>query len=82
MKAMREWRSISPTRTSILPLPVSWPPRLETRYDDIRWQDVPVHVGSFQPSGLDGRLYGSNHEEAGGVFERNEIAGAFSLIRQ
>ncbi len=38
--------------------------------------------GSFQASGLDGRFYGPSHEEAGGVFERGGIVGAFSLNRQ
>ena len=38
--------------------------------------------GSFRASGLDGRFYGPNHEEAGGVFERSGITGAFSLARQ
>ena len=50
--------------------------------NDIRWQGVPMQSGSFQASGLDGRFYGPNHEEAGGVFERSGIAGAFSLARQ
>ena len=49
--------------------------------DDIRWQDVPMQDGSFRDDGLDGRFYGPNHEEAGGVFERDGIAGAFSLKR-
>ena len=38
--------------------------------------------GAFQANGLDGRFYGPNHEEAGGVFERDRIIGAFSLTRQ
>ena len=49
---------------------------------DIRWQDVAMRRGAFQASGLDGRFYGPNHEEAGGIFERSGIAGAFSLARQ
>ena len=49
---------------------------------DIRWQGVPMQDGAFQSNGLDGRFYGPGHEEAGGVFERNGIAGAFSLARQ
>ncbi|MYE00480.1 MAG: hypothetical protein F4Y03_04265 [Alphaproteobacteria bacterium] len=50
--------------------------------NDIRWRDVSMQNGSFQTAGLDGRFYGPNHEEAGGVFERSGIAGAFSLARQ
>ena len=49
---------------------------------DICWFAVPIRDGWFQASGLDGRFYGPDHEEAGGVFERNGIAGAFSLARQ
>ena len=52
------------------------------RSSDILWQGVPMQSGSFQASGLDGRFYGPNYEEAGGVFERSGIAGAFSLTRQ
>ncbi|MCY4607463.1 MAG: hypothetical protein OXD40_02540 [bacterium] len=48
---------------------------------DISWQDVPMEEGSFSDDGLDGRFYGPSHEEAGGVFERDDIAGAFSLKR-
>ena len=53
-----------------------------TGSDDIRWSGVPMRNGSFQASGLDGRFYGPSHEEAGGVFERGGIVGAFSLNRQ
>ena len=48
---------------------------------DISWQDVPMQAGSFEDVGLNGRFYGPNHEEAGGVFERDGVAGAFSLKR-
>ena len=49
---------------------------------DIVWRDVPMNRGTFRANGLDGRFYGPNHEEAGGVFERNQIAGGFTLVRQ
>ena len=53
------------------------------RSADIRWAGVLMQNGSFSASGgLEGRFYGPNHEEAGGVFERSGIAGAFSLARQ
>ena len=48
---------------------------------DIGWQGVPMEGGSFRDEGLDGRFYGPAHQEAGGVFERDGIAGAFSLRR-
>ena len=41
-----------------------------------------MNRGTFRANGLDGRFYGPNHEEAGGVFERNQIAGGFTLVRQ
>ncbi|MYE00722.1 MAG: hypothetical protein F4Y03_05500 [Alphaproteobacteria bacterium] len=56
--------------------------RSGARSDDIQWSSVPMQGGSFRVTGLNGRFYGPNHEEAGGVFERNGIAGAFSLARQ
>lgn len=50
------------------------------------WQNVPVRQGRFGVGGdtnsLQGQFYGPNHEEAGGVFERNQIIGAFGAIRQ
>lgn len=52
------------------------------RHAVIAWQNVPMSGGAFEATGLDGRFYGPNHEETGGVFERNGIAGAFSLGRQ
>ena len=56
-------------------------PSSGTGVGDIRWQDVPMLGGGFRDDGLDGRFYGPDHEEAGGVFERDGIAGAFSLKR-
>ena len=47
----------------------------------IRWQGAPMRSGAFSDSGLDGRFYGSDHAEAGGVFKRDGIEGAFSLVR-
>lgn len=52
-----------------------------TAVGNIGWQDVPMQGGGFRDDGLDGRFYGPDHEEAGGVFERDGIAGAFSLKR-
>lgn len=52
-----------------------------TEVGDIRLQDVLIREGGFRDDDLDGRFYGPNHEEAGGVFERDGIAGAFSWER-
>lgn len=51
----------------------------------ITWQSIPVTSGSFSAgfigNSIDGQFYGPNHEEVGGVFERNQIAGAFGAKR-
>ena len=51
----------------------------------ITWQNIPVTSGSFSTgfigNSIDGRFYGPNHEEVGGIFERNQIAGAFGAKR-
>jgi hypothetical protein len=52
---------------------------------DITWRDIAVTNGGFE-SGLEGesiegKFYGPNHEEVGGVFERDEILGAFGAMR-
>lgn len=46
------------------------------------WTDLEVVDGVFRDSTLRGQFYGPNHEEAGGVFYRNQIAGAFGAARQ
>ena len=55
-------------------------------FDDMNWEDIPLTSGSFQSgSGSDqisGQFYGPNHEEVGGVFERNQILGAFGAKRE
>ena len=53
---------------------------------DMRWEDVPVLAGAFisdNGSGnrLEGRFYGDRHQEAGGVFERQSLIGAFGASR-
>ena len=53
---------------------------------DMRWEDVPIMPGGFQADGgdgwIEGRFWGSDYEEAGGVFRRNGITGAFGAKRQ
>lgn len=50
-------------------------------YDDMTWSDLTLTNGSFEDgtgaNSISGRFYGPDHEEVGGVFERNEILGAF-----
>lgn len=49
---------------------------------DMQWRDLRMSAGAFAAVGIDGRFYGTNHEEAGGVIDNNGIAGAFSTKRQ
>ena len=57
----------------------------EQSYADMRWEDLRVRQGRFGTGGdmnsIQGQFYGPNHEEVGGVFERNEIIGAFGAKR-
>ena len=46
-----------------------------------RWEDVPLDAGGFRSSDASGfvagLLYGPDHNEVGGVFERDRLRGAF-----
>ncbi|MDE0144732.1 MAG: transferrin-binding protein-like solute binding protein [Nitrospira sp.] len=54
-------------------------------YPNMTWQNLPVRDGrfgaDFDAPDLEGRFYGPNHEEVGGIFERNQIIGAFGAKR-
>lgn len=54
-------------------------------YPNMTWQNLPVRDGrfgaDFDDPTLEGRFYGPNHEEVGGIFERNQIIGAFGAKR-
>lgn len=52
-----------------------------TRHPDMRWYDLPMWRGTFLGTGIQGRFYGRDHEQAGGVFDRNRINGAFGVRR-
>ena len=57
-----------------------------TRYSDMAWRGMTVSGGAFGHRGgagdrLQGRFFGPRQEEAGGVFERAGIAGAFGARR-
>ena len=47
----------------------------------LRWEDVPLGADGFTSSNANGfvagLLFGPDHEEIGGVFERNSLRGAF-----
>ena len=59
-----------------------------TSLPSMRWSDLAIDSsGRFSArsggtASLVGTFYGPNHEEVGGVFERNDIAGAFGARRQ
>lgn len=54
-------------------------------YADLQWDNVPVIDGSFQegmgPDSLAGHFFGPNAEEMSGIFERNNLVGAFGAKR-
>ena len=53
--------------------------------DDMIWNDVPVSEGSFDSGmagdSVQGKFYGPEQEEVGGVFERDAYVGAFGASR-
>ena len=53
---------------------------------DMEWSAIPMAGGAFEAGtagdSIEGRFYGPGHEEAGGVFERARIVGAFGAKRQ
>jgi len=49
---------------------------------DMTWTGIAVTAGAFAATSIEGRFYGPDHEEVGGVFERNEILGAFGAARE
>ena len=51
---------------------------------DMNWTGIAVTGGAFAATSsgtIEGRFYGPDHEEVGGVFERNEVLGAFGAAR-
>lgn len=49
--------------------------------DPMSRDDIAVEGGAFETGSngdrIEGRFYGSDHEEVGGVFERDQVLGAF-----
>ena len=52
-----------------------------TSIADMSWTDLSVVGGSFGSGTIAGSFYGPGHEEVAGVFERNDILGAFGARR-
>lgn len=53
-----------------------------TTYDDMIWRYIPLRDGGFETFEIRGRFFGPSHEEVGGVFERDQITGAFGATRE
>lgn len=57
-----------------------------TQYADMTWNDLRLTAGGFQTGSnrdsIEGKFYGPNHEEVGGIFERNRLLGAFGAKQQ
>ena len=52
-------------------------------YPDLVWEGLDVRDGTFTDRySIHGSFYGPNHQEAGGVFDRRSITGAFGAKRQ
>ena len=53
---------------------------------DMAWDDVPMTGGGFATgsdgNSIQGKFYGPDHGEAGGVFERDQVIGAFGARRR
>ena len=57
----------------------------QTQRDDMAWAGIAVTDGGFasgtDEDSIEGRFYGPNHEEVGGIFERDGVLGAFGAAR-
>ena len=52
-----------------------------TTYDEMSWKNIPLREGGFEIFEIRGQFFGPNHEEVGGVFERDSITGGFAARR-
>lgn len=50
-------------------------------YADMFWRWIPLRDGGFRTFEIQGHFFGPDHEEVGGVFDRDNIAGAFGGTR-
>ena len=51
---------------------------------DLLWNGIPLANGAFRSdaaSSIEGRFYGNDHREVGGIFERDRLLGAFGASR-
>ena len=68
-----------------------WDVKRNTKLDDMHWNNIPLlGDGTFHDGGqqtgdfatISGAFLGPNHEEVGGVFDRDHIVGAFGAKQQ
>ena len=52
-----------------------------TTYDEMSWKNIPLRQGGFETFEIRGQFFGPDHEEVGGVFDRDSIAGGFAARR-
>lgn len=50
-------------------------------YEDMFFSNIPVRDGEFEMFEIRARFFGPNHEEVGGVFDRDSITGGFAAKR-
>lgn len=54
--------------------------------NDMTWNGIPLTAGGFRQGvdedSIQGAFFGPNHGEVGGVFERDQVIGAFGAARQ
>ncbi|MDE2790243.1 MAG: transferrin-binding protein-like solute binding protein [Paracoccaceae bacterium] len=54
--------------------------------NDMTWNGIPLTAGGFRQGvdedSIQGAFFGPNHGEVGGVFERDQVIGAFGANRQ
>lgn len=61
---------------------------VRTKYRDMEWRNLEIDQGSFSRhragtgNYISGQFFGPREQEVGGVFERDEVAGAFGGVRQ
>lgn len=52
---------------------------------NLRWENIPLTQGGFQSldatGSIEGQFYGTDHQEVGGIFERDRLTGAFGASR-
>ena len=54
----------------------------QSTISNVMIEDLALENGAFSGNGVDGRFYGSDSSEVGGIFRNNNIFGAFGAIRQ